>query len=141
MARAPILASLGVVLAGAVLAAALGSKHYVAASANDHSATLDEYCFRCHSSSAPRAGVNLRSLDLANFEHNGVIWEKLLRELRSREMPPPGRWRPDPATYQAFVNYIESGRDHGGSNPIVDAPRCIASTDRRRQIRFAICWR
>jgi hypothetical protein len=50
-------------------------------------------------------------LDLANFEHNGVIWEKLLRELRSREMPPPGRWRPDPATYQAFVNYIESGRD------------------------------
>src|SRR5882757_2727022 len=111
MGRAPILASLGMVISGAVLAAVLGTKYFATSTpAAEHSATLDEYCVRCHSSSAPRAGVNLRSLDLANFEHNGVTWEKVLRELRSREMPPPGRWRPEPATYVAFVNYIENGR-------------------------------
>jgi len=111
MARAPILVALGVVLAGAALAATVVTKNYGSTPAAEYSAILDEYCVRCHSSSAPRAGVNLRSLDLANFEHNGATWEKLLRELRSREMPPPGRWRPDPATYDAFVNYVESGRD------------------------------
>jgi hypothetical protein len=50
-------------------------------------------------------------LDTANFETNGDTWEKLARKLRHREMPPAGMPRPDTATYDALVKYIETGRD------------------------------
>ena len=39
------------------------------------------------------------------------MWEKLVRKLRNREMPPAGMPRPDEATYDALVKYIETGRD------------------------------
>ena len=94
MIRAPILATIGVVLAGAGLAATLLTRYSFSTPAAAYHATLDQYCFRCHSSTTPRAGVNLRGLDFANLEDNGAIWEKVLRKLRSHEMPPAGRWRP-----------------------------------------------
>jgi hypothetical protein len=50
-------------------------------------------------------------LDLSNFETNGATWEKLAHKLRNREMPPPGRPRPDAADYDALVKYVETGRD------------------------------
>ena len=57
------------------------------------------------------AGLRLDALDTANFETNGATWEKLARKLRNREMPPAGMPRPDAATYDALVRYIETGRD------------------------------
>ncbi|HEY6329361.1 MAG TPA: DUF1587 domain-containing protein, partial [Blastocatellia bacterium] len=50
-------------------------------------------------------------MDLSNLSSNGAAWEKVLRKLRSREMPPPGMPRPDAATYGALVEFIESERD------------------------------
>src|SRR6476660_885953 len=112
MIRARALTSIGIVLAGAgiLLATTLSAKY--SASAAAHHATLDKYCFRCHGGTAPRAGLNLRLLDFTNLEDNGAKWEKVLRKLRTHEMPPAGRWRPDAATYEALVKYIETGRDH-----------------------------
>jgi hypothetical protein len=109
--RAPILASIGLVLAGAGLAATVLTKYSLSSPATAYHETLDQYCFRCHSSTTPRAGVNLRVLDFANLEDNGAVWEKLLRKLRNHDMPPAGRWRPDAATYSALAAYVETGRD------------------------------
>jgi len=112
MFRARSLASLGVVAGAALLlAAALPAKFFGSSAATAHRATLEKYCFRCHGGTAPRAGVNLRLLDFANLENNGANWEKLLRKVRDREMPPAGRWRPDAATYEALANFVETGRD------------------------------
>jgi hypothetical protein len=72
---------------------------------------LQLYCVGCHSGPTPFAGLNLEPLDTADLEANGIIWEKLLRKLRNREMPPAGMPRPDVATYEALVKYIETGRD------------------------------
>ena len=55
--------------------------------------------------------MNLEALDLANLDHNGATWEKVLRKLRNRTMPPPGAPRPDEATYQALVKSIDGERD------------------------------
>jgi Protein of unknown function (DUF1592)/Protein of unknown function (DUF1588)/Protein of unknown function (DUF1587)/Protein of unknown function (DUF1585)/Protein of unknown function (DUF1595) len=55
--------------------------------------------------------VNLEALDLANLDDKGAVWEKVLRKLRSREMPPAGMPRPDAATYDTLVKAIESERD------------------------------
>ena len=113
MIRARALAAIGIIFAGGslLLAVAHPAKYFTSAPAAAHHATLDQYCFRCHSSTTPRAGVNLRLLDFANLEDNGAIWEKLLRKLRNREMPPAGMPRPDAATYEALVKYIETERD------------------------------
>ena len=59
----------------------------------------------------PLAGLSLETLDTTNLETNGATWEKLARKLRNREMPPAGMPRPDAATYDAIVKYIETGRD------------------------------
>src|SRR5215470_11099263 len=113
MIRTRALTSIGIVLAGAVFfpAATLPAENSAAFAAGDHGTTLQLYCMGCHSGPTPFAGLNLERLDAANLEDNGVIWEKLLRKLRNREMPPAGMPRPDPAAYDALVKYIETGRD------------------------------
>src|SRR5436305_5850630 len=81
------------------------------AAASVHRQTLQLYCVGCHSGPTPFAGLNLEPMDFNNLEQNGAIWEKLIRKLRGRQMPPAGMPRPDEATYDALVNFIESGRD------------------------------
>ncbi len=83
-----------------------------APAAATHRATLDKFCIACHRGTTPAAGLHLDTFDTANFETNGVTWEKLARKLRNRQMPPADMRQPDEATYNALVKYIETGRDH-----------------------------
>jgi len=115
------IAAIGGVIGGAALLSAATTpaetSRPAAASArasfDQHSAwqTWKIYCDTCHTGPKARAGVNLESLDLANLDSNGALWEKVLRKLRSREMPPPGNPRPDAATYETLVKAIENERD------------------------------
>src|SRR6266700_750379 len=100
-----MLVSIGMVLAGAVAgpAAAQQSAAPSPGSAAAHRATLEQYCIGCHSGPTPFAGLNLQNLDPANLEENGAIWEKMIRKLRDRQMPPAGMPRPDPVAYQGFI--------------------------------------
>ena len=122
MARTRALAALGVAVAGAVLmrAAVVPAENSASSAATDRPGTFDQhsawqtwklYCDTCHFGPKARAGVNLETLDLAKLDSNGALWEKVLRRLRGREMPPPGAPRPDEATYQALVSAIEGERD------------------------------
>src|SRR6516165_2937633 len=120
MTRARALISVGIAFAAAVLlTAAAMPEHSVPASAV-HGKTFDQqsvwrtwkiYCDTCHFGPKARAGLNLEALDLANLGENGAVWEKVLRKLRSREMPPAGVPRPDATTYNALVASIETERD------------------------------
>jgi hypothetical protein len=100
-----------VFLAGAVFFPAATLLAQNSPSAAGHRATLEKYCIGCHRSPTPNAGLHLDTFNTANFETNGVTWEKLARKLRNHEMPPVGMPRPDAATYDALVKYIETGRD------------------------------
>src|SRR5207249_5394594 len=104
------LASIGAVVAVAALlpAAAQQTQNPVASA---HRNTLQLYCIGCHSGPTPFAGLNLEPLDFAKLEENGAIWEKMIRKLRDRQMPPAGMPKPDDATMQALIKYIETGRD------------------------------
>jgi len=106
------LASIGAALAVAALvpAATLQAQNSKPSAAALRE-TLQIYCVGCHSGPTPFAGLNLEPLDFNNLEAHDAIWEKLIRKLRGRQMPPAGMPRPDEATYDALVNYIESGRD------------------------------
>jgi len=101
----------GTALAGAVFFTAAPVPAQNAPTANDHKQTLQLYCVGCHSGPTPFAGLSLEPLDFANLEDNGIIWEKMVRKLRDRQMPPAGMPRPDDATMQALISYVETGRD------------------------------
>src|SRR5437899_5916614 len=113
MLRTRSLASISIALAVAALlpAATLQAQNSPSGDAAAHSTTLQLYCMGCHSGPTPFAGLNLEPLDFANLEANGEIWEKLIRKLRGRQMPPAGMPRPDEAAYEALIKYIETGRD------------------------------
>jgi hypothetical protein len=74
-------------------------------------ATLDKYCVTCHNQRLKTAGL---MLDKADVEHAGAdpqTWEKVLRKLRAREMPPLGSPHPDDATYAAVSDQLEKMLD------------------------------
>jgi mono/diheme cytochrome c family protein len=108
------LVSIGIALAVTALlpAATLRAQNSNSSAASDYKTTLQLYCVGCHSGPTPFAGLNLEPLDFANLQEHGEIWEKMIRKLRARQMPPAGMPRPDDATLEALVKYVESGRDH-----------------------------
>src|SRR5262245_46950793 len=112
--RTLVLTGIALAMAALVPAATLQAQNSNSSSsaASDHRTTLQLYCVGCHSGPTPFAGLNLEPLDFANLEANGEIWEKLVRKLRARQMPPAGMPRPDDATLEAIVKYVETGRDH-----------------------------
>jgi hypothetical protein len=118
MIRTRALGAMGMLMAGAVFFPAATMQAQNSTSQNStstpaaaHRAVLDQYCVVCHSGPTPFANVDLEKFDITNFEANGVIWEKLARKLRDRQMPPTGLPRPEPAFYDSIVKYIETGRD------------------------------
>src|SRR5262245_53111465 len=55
---------------------------------------LDKYCVGCHNSRAKTGGIALDSVNLAAAPADAQLWEKALRKLRGRQMPPPGTPQP-----------------------------------------------
>src|SRR5690242_13692748 len=76
----------------------------------DPNAVLKQYCVTCHSERLKTAGFVLEGLDARDMTH-GDAWERVMKKLRTREMPPTGRPRPDSATYDAMSAYFEKALD------------------------------
>ena len=57
--------------------------------------------------SAP-ADLTLASLDPLRVGGHADMWERVVRKLRTREMPPPGVPRPDEATYVSAAAALEA---------------------------------
>ena len=83
-----------------------GSRAAVAARA-----VLDKYCVTCHNTRLKTAGLVLDTMDVGHVGDAAEAWEKVARKLRTREMPPPGRPRPDETAYGAVVSGLETALD------------------------------
>src|SRR5262245_39455061 len=70
---------------------------------------LDKYCVACHNERLKTAGLLLDKADVGQVGANAELWERVVRKLRSGEMPPPGSPRPDTATYAATIAFLEKG--------------------------------
>ena len=75
------------------------------------SQTLNQYCVSCHNNALVTAGLSLQNIDVRNVGERGAVWEKVLRKLRAKAMPPPGLPRPADITYESFVAFLESSLD------------------------------
>jgi mono/diheme cytochrome c family protein len=85
-----------------------------AAEAERHLATITQYCGACHSDRSRMGGVSFASITAANVAENAPLWEKALRKLRGRQMPPPGSRQPDQEEIDAFVAWMETALDSVG---------------------------
>lgn len=69
------------------------------------------YCIDCHDSSTATAGLVLEALSADPIEDHPEIWEKVIRKLRARQMPPIESERPDEQTYHQALSEIETAMD------------------------------
>src|SRR5262245_51635181 len=74
-------------------------------------ATLDKYCVTCHNQRLHTADLALDTLDVSAPPAHAQQWEKVIAKLRAGSMPPPGRPRPDAATYHAIAGWLETELD------------------------------
>ncbi|MGH9664661.1 MAG: DUF1587 domain-containing protein, partial [Bryobacteraceae bacterium] len=76
-------------------------------------ATLNRYCIGCHNSKLKTAGLALdaAAVSAATPSTHPEVWEKVIRRLRVRSMPPAGLPRPDEATYKAVIRTLATSLD------------------------------
>jgi hypothetical protein len=55
--------------------------------------------------------LDLDALSAKDVEAHPVAWEKVVRKLAARQMPPVGKPRPDERTYESFVAVLEAELD------------------------------
>jgi mono/diheme cytochrome c family protein len=124
----------GLVIFAAVTAAVLAQGAQTEAPAARK--IVDTYCVGCHNSKAKAGGLALDTLSLepstalgaADIREHADVWEKALRKLRGRQMPPPGSRQPDEKEIDAFVAWLEA---------TLDAPEENSATGLSRRSREA----
>jgi cytochrome c5 len=79
---------------------------------------FDKYCVTCHNQRLKTAGLMLDKMDLAKVPAQAEVWEKVVRKLQAGVMPPPGMPRPDRATYDSVISWLDTQLDRAAeANP------------------------
>jgi mono/diheme cytochrome c family protein len=106
-------------------------------------ATVKQYCAGCHSDRTKAGGVSFEGLTPESIGQHADVFEKAVRKLRGRVMPPPGARQPDAASIDSLVAWLEESLDHasqphaGTGHPHrlnrrrANAVRILRSTTRR----------
>jgi hypothetical protein len=76
---------------------------------------MQQYCVMCHSAKAKTAGIVLEGIDWADVGSHSATLEKVLRKVRTGEMPPPKLPRPTPAAATAFTTWLETELDRAAA--------------------------
>ena len=102
-------------------------------------ALLDEYCIDCHDGGIKKGGLDLEAIAEDGIGEHAEIWEKVIRRMDARQMPPADEVRPDEATYDAtlsaLIEYLD-GKANAAPDPgQVDAIRRLTRTEYQNAIR------
>jgi len=74
-------------------------------------ALVTGFCVPCHNDRARTGGLTLQPLSLEDVASGAETWEKVIRKLRGGMMPPPTATRPDQASIDQLVAYLEHSID------------------------------
>jgi mono/diheme cytochrome c family protein len=69
---------------------------------------VGRYCAGCHNEKSPAGGLALSRFANEDMAAHPEVWEKVVRRLRARSMPPAGLPRPDETGYSAIVSSLEA---------------------------------
>ena len=75
-----------------------------------HSAT-QQYCVSCHDADSHKGGLNLANLLDQDLSQHTQDWEKVVRKLRTRQMPPIGKDRPSDREYERLISEVSESLD------------------------------
>jgi mono/diheme cytochrome c family protein len=130
---------MGVVLVGACyLQAAQQEPASAAPPASPQRALLNRYCIVCHNEKLRTAELLLDKAEVENPAASPETWEKVVRKLRARAMPPVGMPRPDSAGYDSLATYLETALDRAVAakpNPGRAAPHRLNRAEYANAIR------
>lgn len=77
------------------------------------SAFVKTYCLSCHSGRMAEGRVALDRVDADHPSADADTWERVLRQLRARTMPPVASPRPDNGTYESAIAALTRDLDRG----------------------------
>src|ERR1700682_2577835 len=80
--------------------------------------TIQTYCFGCHNEYVKAGNLFLNQLSAESVPEHPEIFEKAVRKLRGRQMPPPGAPQPSQQQVDALVSWLESTLDKSGMERI-----------------------
>jgi hypothetical protein len=83
-----------------------------------HRQWLNKYCVTCHNSRTPVPAaepVNLETADVNDVLASAETWERVLRKLAVRAMPPQGMPHPTEPEYAAFTNWLAGSLDRASA--------------------------
>src|ERR1700738_1789028 len=80
-------------------------------SADAQLATIKQYCSGCHNNNAKTGGVTFQGITAASIATERELFEKAVRTLRGRVMPPPGAKQPDGKAVDSLVAWLEDSLD------------------------------
>src|SRR5262245_53541073 len=100
---------------------------------------VEAYCQSCHDAEAHKGGLNLDSFASEAIADHPEIWEKVVRRLARRQMPPAGKKRPVEDDYIAILSQLETALDRAAAkhpNPgRTDSIRRLTRTEYQNAIR------
>lgn len=85
--------------------------------ADPNRAMLNTYCVGCHNARLKTGGLVLEGLNTQQVAADAATWEKVLKKLRGRLMPPPGLPQPPQKDIDAFTAYMENALDTQAKGP------------------------
>ena len=74
-------------------------------------ATIQNYCFGCHNPGVKAGNLFLSELNEDSVAAHPEIFEKAIRKLRGRQMPPPGNLQPTQQEVDALIGWLETTLD------------------------------
>src|SRR5947207_11109596 len=92
---------------------------------------INRYCVSCHNGRLKSGALALDAVASHEIAQDPDVWEKVLRKVRARQMPPVGTPRPDDATYDAVIASLEASLDRAAA----DAPNPGRAATLRRLTR------
>ncbi len=111
--------------------------------AGPHLALVDDYCLSCHDKDHEKGGLALDAIAADAVVRHPEVWEKVVRKLRARQMPPVGKERPDDTRIRSRSSTRHTSPDITGRNArrtrtaANDAARCGNRPSGRRRVRVA----
>ncbi len=102
-------------------------------------ALVNTYCLSCHNGKSKAGGLELDTINTTDLREHSESWEKVVRKLRSRQMPPPGSRLPNEAARTSALHALETSLDRlavSAPNPgRTDTFRRLNRTEYRNAIR------
>ena len=80
-------------------------------SADAQLATVKQYCLGCHNDKAKIGGISFEGITAQSIAKDPELFEKAVRKLRGRVMPPPGAKQPDGKAVESLVAWLEDSLD------------------------------